>query len=80
MERSFVIPSVFEENSTEFHSVAENFVDGIKIIDFNGKDYLIGNLALREGSAPHKLINSSVFDIDYQLMAITGLVVATMGR
>jgi plasmid segregation protein ParM len=80
MERSFVIPSVFEENSTEFHKVAENFVDGIKIMDFNGKDYLVGNLALREGSAPHKLINSSVNEIDYQLMAVTGLVVATMGR
>jgi plasmid segregation protein ParM len=80
MERSFVIPSVFEENSTEFHKVAENFVDGIKIIDFDGKDYLVGNLALREGSVPHKLINTSVYEIDYQLMAITGLVVATMGR
>jgi plasmid segregation protein ParM len=80
MERSYVIPSVFEENSTEFHKVAENFLDGIKIMDFNGKDYLVGNLALREGSAPHKLINTSVYEIDYQLMAITGLVVATMGR
>jgi actin-like ATPase involved in cell morphogenesis len=80
MERSFVIPSVFEENSTEFHKVAENFVDGIKIMDFNGKDYIIGNLALREGSAPHKLINTSVSAIDFQLMAIAGLVVSTMGR
>ncbi len=80
MERSFVIPSVFEENSTEFHKVAENFVDGIKIIDFNGKDYLVGNLALREGDSPHKLINSSVNEIDYQLIATTGLLVASMGR
>ncbi|MEI6049038.1 MAG: ParM/StbA family protein [Bacteroidota bacterium] len=80
MERSFVIPSVFEENSTEFHKVAENFVDGIRIMDFNGKDYLVGNLALREGNAPHKLINTSVNEIDYQLLAVTGLVVATMGR
>jgi plasmid segregation protein ParM len=80
MERSFVIPSVFEENSTEFHKVAENFADGIKIVDFNGRDYLVGNLALREGNAPHKLINTSVREIDYQLMAITGLVIASMGR
>ena len=80
MERSFVIPSVFEENSTEFHKVAENFVDGIKIMDFNDKDYLVGNLALREGDSPHKLINSSVTEIDYQLMAATGLLVASMGR
>jgi len=80
MERSFVIPSVFEENSTEFHKVAENFVDGIKIMNYNGKDYLVGNLALREGLAPHKLINTAVNEIDYQLLAITGLVVASMGR
>jgi plasmid segregation protein ParM len=80
MERSFVIPSVFEENSVELHKVADNFVDGIKITNFNGKDYLIGNLALREGIAPHKLINTSVNEIDFQLMAISGLLVSTMGR
>jgi len=80
MERSFVIPSVIEENSTEFHKVADNFVAGIKIIDYNGKDYLVGNLALVEGNAPHKLINSSVDEIDFQLMAISGLIVSTMGR
>ena len=80
MERSFVLPSVFEENSTEFHKVAENFMDGIKIIDFKGKDYIVGNLALREGNAPHKLINTSVKEIDYELLALTGLMIATMGR
>ena len=80
MERSFVIPSVFEENSNEFHKVAENFIDGIKLMDLNGKDYLVGNLALREGNAPHKLINTSVNEIDFQLMAMAGLVVSTMGR
>ena len=80
MERSFVIPSVFEENSIELHKVADNLVDGIKITNFNGKDYLVGNLALREGSAPHKLINTSVNEIDFQLMAVSGLLVSTMGR
>jgi plasmid segregation protein ParM len=79
MERSFVIPSAFEENSTEFHKVADNFVEGIKIMDFNGKDYLVGSLALREGNSPHKLINSSAAEIDYQLLALTGLVISTMG-
>ncbi len=80
MERSFVIPSVFEENAVELHKVADNLVDGIKIINFKGKDYLVGSLALREGIAPHKLINSSVSEIDFQLMALTGLLVSTMGR
>ncbi|MEI6050442.1 MAG: ParM/StbA family protein [Bacteroidota bacterium] len=80
MERSFVIPSVFEENSTEFQKVSENFVDGIRIMDFNGKNYLVGNLALREGNAPHKMINTSVNEIDYQLLAVTGMMIASMGR
>jgi plasmid segregation protein ParM len=80
MEKSFVIPSVFEENTTEFHKVAENFVDGIKIVDFKGRDYLVGNLALREGNSPHKLINTTVGEVDYQLLAVTGLAVASLGR
>jgi plasmid segregation protein ParM len=80
MEKSFVIPSVFEENSINFHKVADNFLDAIKIIDFNGRDYLVGQLALREGSAPHKLINSSVDETDYRLLTNAGLVLATMGR
>jgi plasmid segregation protein ParM len=80
MERSFVIPSAIEENSTEFHKVADNFIEGIKIMDFNGRDYLVGNLALREGNSPHKLINSAVSETDYQLLALTGLVVSTMGN
>jgi plasmid segregation protein ParM len=79
MEKSFIIPSVLEENSTLFSKVAENFVDGIRITNFNGKDYIIGNLALKEGSAPHKLINSSAEDMDYQLLSLTALLISTMG-
>ncbi len=80
MEKHFIIPSIFEESSIDFSDVTEQMLDGIKIIDFKGKDYLVGNLALREGVSPHKLVNTSVEDIDYQLMAITGLMVATMGK
>jgi len=80
MEKSFIIPSVFEENSIEFHRVADNFIDGIKIINYYGKDYIVGNMALREGNSPHKLINSSPVSLDYQIIAITGLLVSTMGR
>jgi plasmid segregation protein ParM len=79
MEKSFVIPSVLEENTTAFSKVAENFVDGIRIVNFKDKDYIVGNLALKEGNAPHKLINSSAEDVDYQLLALTGLLIATMG-
>lgn len=79
MERSFIIPSVFEENSFDFTKVATNFVDGIRIVHFKGKDYIIGNLALKEGSAPHKLINSSPGDIDYQLLGLSSLLISSLG-
>jgi len=79
MEKTFIIPSVFEENSMVFSKVADNFIDGIRLINFKGKDYIIGNLALKEGSAPHKLINSSPDDIDYQLLGLTALLIASLG-
>lgn len=80
MEKHFIIPSVFEQSSKELYNVADNILDGIKIVDLNGNDYLVGNLALREGIAPHKLVNTSIDEIDYQVMAVTGLLVATMGK
>jgi plasmid segregation protein ParM len=78
MEKSFIIPSVLEENTTTFSKVADNLVDGIKIVNFKNKDFIIGNLALKEGIAPHKLINSSAEDIDYQLLALTSLLISSM--
>ena len=79
MEKSFTFPSVLEENYRDFEKVVNDFLDGIKIANFNGKDYIIGNLALKEGLSPHKFINSSAEDIDYQLLGSTGLIVATQG-
>lgn len=80
MEKHFIIPSVFEETTVDLNNVADKILDGLKIVDFEGKDYLVGNLALREGISPHRLLNTSVDEIDYKLMALTGLMVATMGR
>lgn len=79
MERSFIIPSVFEENSMVFSKVADNFIDGIRIVHFKEKDYIIGNLALKEGVAPHKLINSSAEDVDYQLLALSSILISSLG-
>jgi hypothetical protein len=79
MERSFTFPSVFEENYTEFDQVADNFLEGIKIVDFQDKDFIIGELALKEGNSPHKFLNSSADDLDYQLLGLTGILIATRG-
>ena len=80
MKRSYVFPSVYEETSVDFAKVAENFIEGMKIVKFNQRDYLIGNLALSEGISPHKFLNSSAHDLDYQLLALTSLIIATQGK
>ncbi|MCG6188865.1 ParM/StbA family protein [Maribellus maritimus] len=79
MEKSFVFPSVLEENYRDFEKVADEFLDGIRITGLNGKDYIVGNLALKEGLSPHKFLNSSPDDADYQLLGLTGLLTATQG-
>ncbi len=79
MKRSYVFPSVYEETSVDYPKVAENFIEGIKINDFNHHDYLIGNMALSEGISPHKMLNSSAEELDYQLLALTSLIIATQG-
>jgi hypothetical protein len=80
MKRSYLFPSVYEETSIDHFKVAENFMDGMKIVKFNQKDYLIGNMALSEGIYPHKFLNSSANDIDYQLLALTSLIIASQGK
>jgi len=79
MKKSYVFPSVFEETSVDYPKVAENFIEGMKIVNFNQRDYLIGNMALTEGTAPHKFLNSSAHELDYQLLALTSLIIATQG-
>jgi len=80
MKRSYSFPSVYEETSIDHFKIADNFLDGMKIVKFNQRDYLIGNLALSEGIYPHKFLNSSASDIDYQLLALTSLIIATHGK
>ena len=79
MKKSYVFPSVYEESAIDFAKVAENFIEGMKIVNFNKRDYLIGNMALSEGISPHKFLNSSAHDIDYQLLALTSLIIASQG-
>lgn len=79
MKRSYVFPSVYEETSVDFTKVAGNFIEGMKINNFNQRNYLIGNLALIEGNSPHKFLNSSAQDLDYQLMALAALIISSQG-
>jgi len=79
MKRSYVFPSVYEETTVDYAKVAANFIEGMKIVNFNQRDYLIGNMALSEGNAPHKFLNSSAQDLDYQLLALTAIIIASQG-
>ena len=79
MNKTFVFPSVLEEDNRDYEKVVDEFLDGIKISDFNNKNYIVGNLALNEGLSPHKFLNSSAEDLDYQLLGLTGLLIATQG-
>lgn len=61
-------PSVVENNNTILSQTSKDLLRGLKI-QHNNKWYICGDLALSEGQFPHKLINSSPDDIDYQLLA-----------
>jgi len=59
--------SLIENNNTNLNNTAADLLNGLKVFH-NNQWYICGNLALTEGQAPHKLINSSPNDMDYQLL------------
>jgi plasmid segregation protein ParM len=79
MKKVITFPSAFEETSVELVDVADSFLNGIKINDMNEKNYLVGNLAIQEGYSPHKFLNSSSKDIDYRVLFLSSLVLASRG-
>jgi len=80
MRKTSVFPSVYEETSIVHQKVAESFVDGIKITIDEKRSYLVGNLALTEGAAPHKFLNPSPEEFDYRIISMAALVLATGGK
>lgn len=73
--KQFTFPSVVESHNSELRNVAPDLQHGIKIFD-NGTGYIVGDLALSEGIAPHKAINCSPNDLDYQLLLQSALLVS----
>ena len=72
MLKSYNFPSAYEATNNEYSDVADNLLNGTKI-KFNDNDYIVGNLAMVEGYAPHKTINASPTDVEYKLLAQSGL-------
>ncbi|PSQ88922.1 MAG: hypothetical protein BRD30_06350 [Bacteroidetes bacterium QH_2_63_10] len=74
--RSF--PSVFETNATELADVADTPLKGLKV-QVDDERYVVGDLAMREGTSPHKGINNAPSDLDYRLLMRAGLMAAEAG-
>ena len=72
---SYIFPSVFERHNSELDTVSSDLINGLRLF-LNGESYIIGNLALSEGLSPHKTINSSPEDLDYNLFLYSGLLLA----
>ncbi len=75
MTSVYSLPSVFEGHNSDLELVSKDLLNGIKIFN-NGDGYILGNLALSEGFAPHKAINSSPQELDYLLFLQAGLLLS----
>lgn len=78
MFKTKLFPSVFEASTTELVDVAEDLVSGLKL-QRDDTSYIVGDLALVEGTSPHKGINNAPTDLDYQLLLQAALAIAKVG-
>ncbi len=60
--------SLIESNHSNLTNTSRSLLNGLKLLHDN-KWYICGGLALNEGQYPHKLINSSPEDVDFQILA-----------
>ena len=67
--------SLIELNNKTLTSVASSQINGLKVL-YDNQWYICGNLALNEGEFPHKAINSSPDDLDYQLLIRAALLLS----
>ncbi|PPK99219.1 hypothetical protein [Parapedobacter indicus] len=64
--------SLVENNNTVLSNTSKDLLHGLKIFH-DDKWHICGDLALNEGLSPHKIINSSPDDTDYQLLGKSAL-------
>lgn len=70
-----VFPSVFESTRAQLNGVSNNLLEGIKI-EHNDESYIIGELALKEGLSPHRLINCAPGELDFEVLFRAALLLA----
>jgi plasmid segregation protein ParM len=77
MNFNFVtIPSVIERYNQPLINVSTTPEKNVQLYEA-GVGYLIGELALSQGVVPYRNINSAPSEIDYQLLAKAGLLIAS---
>ena len=69
-------PSLIEGNNQELREVATDLLHGLKLYE-KRRAYVLGNLALTEGVAPHKNINAAPGELEYQLLMKAALLLAS---
>lgn len=72
MIKSLVFSSVYESTNSEVTQVSQSLIDGLRI-QYHEQDYIVGNLALREGIAPQKNLNTGPIDYEYCLLCYSSL-------
>ncbi len=68
--------SLIENNNSALNNTSSDLLNGLKVFH-NNQWYICGNLALNEGQSPHKLLNSSPNDLDYQLLVKAAMLLVT---
>ncbi|GJQ63589.1 MAG: hypothetical protein SCALA702_26420 [Melioribacteraceae bacterium] len=72
--KSLLFPSVLEKHNDELKNLSSNLIQSLKVYH-EDTGYVVGELAMVEGKSPHKIVNSSPDDKDYQVLAKSSLVV-----
>lgn len=70
-----VFPSVFETTRSELNGVSRDLLNGLKL-EYNEESYIVGNLALKEGLSPHRLINCAPGELDFDVLFRAALLLA----
>ncbi|MDR8393563.1 ParM/StbA family protein [Aliifodinibius sp. S!AR15-10] len=70
-----VFPSVFESTRAQLNNVSNTLLEGLKI-EHNDESYIIGELALKEGLSPHRLINCAPGELDFEILFRAALLMA----
>jgi len=73
--KSFIFPSALEKHNEELKNIFTNLINGIKI-RYDGNGFIVGDLAMIEGTSPHKIVNSSPNDVDYKVLGLASLLLA----